>query len=380
MHRWLGLLACLAVSGCAGMGLTASSEPAARAILVADVLELSGTRAAMPAFEGAVRRVVTALSGAETFRDRHVVTPVVESVITADRLYAALTAHLDERYDAERFARIRAMLREPLARRMTALEVASIAATPEAIAAWKQTHGASDDGRARLALARRIDAASGTTDGIMGVLMAAGRGIVRAFSDGVPPGARAPLERIRDEMAKLEPQTRTETVDALAYTYRDAPLAEVARYAELYESEIARWFGSVLRDAVAGAAERLSETAIRRLMDTRRAPRVDAPYPFRVTARVDIDRAAGVAHGEGDARRPARRRDRARPHDERELRAARPGPARLPGGRRARRGAAVRADRADADRARSPHRRLFTPARHVRRHLRRRRRTRRPPP
>lgn len=274
MRGGLVVFACLVLTGCAGADLAGSSAPATRAALIADVLEFSGTKAAMSSFEGALRRVVTALSGAETFRDPHVVAPVVEGVITADRLYAALTAHLDERYDAERFAQVRTMLREPLARRMIALEIASITVKPETIAAWKQAHGASDEGRARLELARRIDAASGTTDAIMGVLTAAGRGVVRVFSDGMPPGARAPLERIRDEMMKLEPQTRAETVDALAYTYREAPLAEVTRYAELYETELARWFGSVLRDAVARAAERLSETAIRRLMDARRAPKV----------------------------------------------------------------------------------------------------------
>jgi hypothetical protein len=274
MSRWLGVLACLAVSGCAGAGPTAHSESSARAAAVADVLELSGAREAMPSLEGALRRIVIALSGAPTFGDARVVASVVDGVITADRLYAAMTASLDERYEPDRFARIRAMLREPLARRMTALEVASIAATPEVIAAWKTAHAASDEGRARLALARRIDAASGTTEATMGVLFAAGRGVVRAFSDGASPGARAPMERIREEMAKLEPETREETVNALAYTYRDAPLAEIARYAELHETELARLFGALLRDAAARAAERLSETAIRRLMDARRAPRV----------------------------------------------------------------------------------------------------------
>ena len=273
MQRWLIAVACLVVGGCAAAG-TVRPDPSKPVDVVTEVLRLSGTREATQSLEGALRRVLTALSGVETFRDPRVVAPIVDAAITANRIFAGLAAHFEEHFDAERLDRVVTLLRQPLSQRMVALEVAAITAPPETIVAWKRAQESTSEGRARFELARRIDAAAGATEATMGILYGAGRGAMRAFTDDSAPGARGPVEQLRAEMAKLEPETRAETVNALAYTYRDASLDEIRRYADLLETDLVRWFSRLQSAAAARVSETLSEAAIRRLMDARRAPRV----------------------------------------------------------------------------------------------------------
>lgn len=270
-------LVCLGASGCAGATATGAEAPPERrdrAVVIADVLELSGTQHGAQSLEGALRRIVAALSGSDTFGDTHLVRPVLEREITARRLYGALETYVGSQFDAERFDRLLGLLRQPLVQRMTALEIASIGATPEAVKAWREKPGSTDDGRARLALARRIDAAVGATEVTMEILFAAGRGVVRALREGAPSDRRLSLDHFRADMAKLEPDTREETVASLAFTYRQATAGEITRYAELLETGLARWFSRIQRDAAAQAAETITESAIRKLIDARRAPRV----------------------------------------------------------------------------------------------------------
>lgn len=263
----------VALAGCATAtgGQGAARPPSA---VVAEVLDLSGVRQGTQSLESALRRIVAALSGTGMFGDAHVVRPVLEREITAERLFASIEAHVGREYDRERFDRLVVMLREPLVRRMTELEIASVEVSPDAVKAWHAAHGATDDGRARLAMARRIDEAVGATTVTMELLFAAGRGVVRALRTGLPPNRQLPLDYFRGDMSKLEPDTREETVISLAFTYRQASLDDVRRYAALLETDLARWFSALQRDAAVQAAESLAETAMRRLIDLRRAPTV----------------------------------------------------------------------------------------------------------
>ena len=286
----LGLL-CVALAGCAAAGSGQGARPSSA--VVAEVLDLSGAREGAQSLESALRRIVGALSGAGTFGDADVVRAVIEREITAERLFASIESHVGREYDRERFDRLIDLLRQPLVRRMTKLEIASTAVSPENVKAWHAANGATEEGRARLALGRRIDAAVEATTVTMEVLFAAGRGVVSALRVGLPPNRQLPPDFFRSDLAKLEPDTREETVISLAFTYREASLDELRRYAELLETDLARWFSRMQRDAAVQAAEALSERAMRRLIDLRRAPTVRAEprpmYRFGVRTRVDID-------------------------------------------------------------------------------------------
>ena len=264
-------LTALAGGACARAG--SSSRPETPAASIAEALRLTGTREGLEALARGLRGVVMAFTGADVLGDADVVGRLLEREITGERLYGAHAAHLAARFDGARFERLLAVLREPLSRRMTELEVAAAAVGPDTMTAWVASVRATDAGRERLALARRIDEATAGTETTLAVLVAAGRGAVRAFAAAIPPGAGDPLADFRDSVAKLEPEIREQTVASLAFTYREATVAEVARYAETLESELGRWFSRLQRESAVYAAEVVTEAALRRVLDARRAPR-----------------------------------------------------------------------------------------------------------
>jgi hypothetical protein len=267
----VGTVAAL-VAGCARA--TRPDEARSAAAMVGEALRLAGTREGLRSLAEAMRSVVSGLAGADRFGDADLVARVLEREITAHRLYEAHAAHAATRFDRARFERLLALLREPLTRLMTAMEIAAAGAGAETVAAWAATVQGTDAGRERLALGRRLDDAIGGTDATLEVLLATGRGAVRAFGAAVPPGSGDPLGEFRETVRKLEPEIREQTAASLAFTYRDATVAEIVRYAESLESELGRWFSRLQRDSAVYAAEVVTEAAIRRVLAARRAPRI----------------------------------------------------------------------------------------------------------
>lgn len=266
----MGLVA-LVGGGCAGAPRRAA--PRGPAAVVAEALRLAGTREGLASLAKGMRGVVMGFAGADLFGDPDLVTRLLEEEITGERLYVAHAAHVATRFDAQRFERLLALLREPLPRRMTAMEVAAAGVEPDTVAAWASTVEATEAGRARLALARRIDDAIRGTEATLAVLVATGRGALRAFGAAIPPGPGDPLADFRATVAKLEPEIRAQTVASLAFTYRDATMDEIVQYAESLESELGRWFSRLQREGAVYAAEVVTEAAIRRILEARRAPR-----------------------------------------------------------------------------------------------------------
>lgn len=275
MRMVMVMLIGLVVGGCAPGAVTArdAGPPRDKAAVVADILELAGTKPGLGSMAKGLRPVIANLSGVDVFGDPHLVGPVLEREITMDRLCAGVHAYLVEHFDEARFAALERMLREPLIRRMTELEKASTGVESATVTAWATSAATTESGRERLALARRIDAAVGATGATLEVLFGAGRGVLRAFAAVVPPGRRVSPDSFRADIARLEPEIRTSTEAAIAYAYRDAPMADVVQYAAVLESELARWFSDLQKRSAVHAVERVTESATHRLIDVRRMPR-----------------------------------------------------------------------------------------------------------
>lgn len=275
MRTVIVMLVGLLFGGCASGAVPArdGGPPRDRAAIVADILELAGTKPGLTSMAKGLRPVIANLSGVELFGDAHLVGPVLEREVTMERLYDAVHGYLVEHFDAPRFAAVERMLREPLIRRMTELEKAATASESATVTAWATSAATTESGRERLALARRIDTAVGATGATLEVLFGAGRGVLRAFAAFVPPGRRVSPDSFRADIARLEPEIRRSTEAAIAYAYRDASIGEIAQYAVVLESELARWFSDLQQRAAVRAAERVTESAMQRVIDVRRMPR-----------------------------------------------------------------------------------------------------------
>lgn len=258
------------VAGCASGGPAPLRDQAA---VVTDILELAGTKPGLASMAKALRPVLATLSGVQRFGDAHLVEPVLEREITTERLYDRVHGYLVEQFNARRLAEVERLLREPLVRRMTELEKAATGVESAAIRGWATSQAATEAGRERLALARRIDAAVGATDATLEVLVGAGRGVLRVFATITPPGRRVSPESLREDVARLEPEIRRATEAAIAYAYRDAPIDDVVRYAAVLETDAGRWFSDLQRRSSVFAAERVTESAMRRVIEIRQMPR-----------------------------------------------------------------------------------------------------------
>lgn len=62
---------------------------------------------------------------------------MLERELTAEKIQVAVAAHFLARFDAERFDRLLALLRDPLSRRMTEMEIASVSAALDAVEAGR---------------------------------------------------------------------------------------------------------------------------------------------------------------------------------------------------------------------------------------------------
>lgn len=265
----VALSACLGIFPSPTIHAQPAREPAA---VVEDVLKLSGLDDSLESLAMMVRRIVGDLSAADRVGDRALVTPLLEQEISPAKLRAAMTAHFTQHFDARTFEQLVGTLRTPLMRRITELEVASLRASDDAARAYVDAAARQPDGGERVRLAQRLETAMAATETVAAIIMAATRGSFTVLNPLLPPAQRVTPQALDADRGRLEPKLRPGLHAALAYTYREATLDEVRRYADYLEGD-GRWFVTLQRDATVRAAETTAEAAMRRLMRMRTAPR-----------------------------------------------------------------------------------------------------------
>jgi hypothetical protein len=115
-----------------------------------------------------------------------------------------------------------------------------------------------------MALVKKLDRITGTTDFTVEVLVAISMAYIRASNDSNPTEKRLnqdQLKQIADRMRKdLRGPAENYTIVTLLYMFRDTPDTEVKEYIKLYESDTADWFNQLsnaaLINAISAAAEK----------------------------------------------------------------------------------------------------------------------------
>jgi hypothetical protein len=273
--RRLGVtLARLAVLTLATLWATEATRAAetastpAREQVVADILDASGDRAALPRVTAAIGDGLTsALTGIVDPREAE---RIVAQSITADRVYRLLVAGVVQAFDAPHASRLLDWLRTPFAQRVTRLELKGSEASEDDVAAYSAglERGASDPARARLL--ERLEAATLATEATVQIVLAMQRGIERAAAPPPAPPARPqdPAPRVLFETA------RAQVMAQQRYTYRELTNDELAAYVSVLEEDALRWFARVMRTSLSSAIEVVCEDAARRAFAAarRRAP------------------------------------------------------------------------------------------------------------
>ncbi len=191
-----------------------------------------------------------------------------------DRMRETIVAYLAERYDHQRYSAFLALLRTPLAQKMTALEIE--ANTPQAQQEMMQM-GNIIMGQAsprRLELVRRLDAVTVASETALDVELMIAGAMMRNMNKIAPPGRRMSEAQLDQMLTQMRMQSifpvRQFTHLNMVYAYRSVSDKELAQYLQLHESEAGRWGTALMRDALmelsayiaADLAERVRNTFI----------------------------------------------------------------------------------------------------------------------
>jgi hypothetical protein len=243
-----------------------AADPAAER--VAELLEASGDRSALPRVVEALGKGVTAaLSSFVEPRDAE---RIVGQTITVDRVFDRLVARASRDFEAERGARLLAWLRTPGAQRITQLELKGAEASDGEIAAYNARPDATPDA-ARTRLLERLEAVTHASELNVEAMLAIQRGLER----GAAPDSARPPRRPSDTVVRsLVDAERSQVLAQQRYTYRELTTDELAAYVAVLEQDDHRWFGRVTRGALVEALETVCEDAARRTLGAgrRRAP------------------------------------------------------------------------------------------------------------
>ncbi|MBI3031416.1 MAG: DUF1266 domain-containing protein [Candidatus Rokubacteria bacterium] len=199
----------------------------------------------------------------------------------AETLYKAVTDTFKSRFDEKRLLAVRQAWRSPLFKRISALEAQ--ASTPEA--ARRLREFAVELRRApppadRLALIRRVDTATRSTDTNLEIVLATIRGIVLGMDPMMPASQRlkaGQLDQILSDMrAEIRAPLKNQVQVTLLYAYQSLADEELRTYLAYVESEAGRWFDRVAKDGIlsgmAAAADRVGRQMGKALAANPRPP------------------------------------------------------------------------------------------------------------
>jgi hypothetical protein len=244
--------------------------PAAHAT-VDELIDLSGLRKQLAALPTMVLQEFLPRESALGPGEGALVRRIVERHFAPAVVVPLIRAELSRRRDAEKLARLVAWLRAPVGRRVTAEEVASTAADPQAVAGWVARLATEPPPPARVTLVERLQWIEGAGDTGLDLLLVVARELALAVQPALPAERRVKPGHIATQLAKtrerLLPEVRQAARQHMLYTYRRLGDEEVAAYVAVMASDAGRWFTATthraLLDAVRVAAERASAEIVR---------------------------------------------------------------------------------------------------------------------
>lgn len=251
------LAASVASPGWAGPAV--SLQPSAA---FADLLDLSGAKRAFEQFPAQMDAQLSA--GKKPIPEK------LRAALKAAFSPAALTGHalasLTQNFERERVGAALAMLRSPIALKMTRLETEGSAPGVEAeLSAFAQQVQTEMPPPARMSLVTRLDRLSGATEFSARIAAGAAMAVLRGLTaaQGAKLGSDGPT--LGEMEAKLRGELRNHVLISLLFCYRSATDPELDEYARLLDSDIGRSTVAALMRAAEAAFDGCSKDLEKRL-------------------------------------------------------------------------------------------------------------------
>jgi len=240
-----------------------------RDALIAEALEISGTKKALETIPAQIRAQYDARQSPVRPEDKARVIRILTDAFRPDVLYSAVRSAFRSNFDAQRMDVVMDKLRSPLFRKIAALELA--AGEPGARQDLERfAMGLQSDipPPARVALIQRHEAVMRSADLQIEMAIIASQAVSRSLEPVLTPAQR-PTGRESDAAerklrSQQDPLTRAALVRWL-YTYRALTSEELATYVEFGESDAGRWFAATQRKGLLDAMRAAMDTAARHM-------------------------------------------------------------------------------------------------------------------
>jgi hypothetical protein len=209
---------------------------------------------------------------------------------TAEGFQSQVTNDLKKNFDQKRMQALLKEFSTPTAKNMVEMERA--AQSPEELA--KFSHSAAATKPEREALVKRIDAASRASDLAVETAFVSMKALSSGIAGEGTPKAAAMDKSIEKQRDAQTQKIRDATLLGLAYSYKDASDADLAKYAALYETEDAKWFYGLVYAALVEEVKNASTEAGERIAALKSAPAAGAAKAGRSKSGADARSCLGL--------------------------------------------------------------------------------------
>jgi Domain of unknown function (DUF4124) len=240
-----------------------------RDALIAEALEISGTRKALETIPAQIRAQYDARQTPIKAEDKARVFRILSDAFRPDVLYGAVRAAFRANYEPQRMSLVMTQLRSPLFRKIAALELA--AGEPGArqdLERFALSLQSDIPPPARVALVQRHEAAMRSAELQIEMAVVAFHAVGRSLEPVLSPAQRPTGREMDAAERKLRGQQDALTRAALVrwlYTYRSLTNEELATYVEFGESDPGRWFTAVQRKGLLDAMRAAMDSAARQM-------------------------------------------------------------------------------------------------------------------
>ncbi len=176
-----------------------------------------------------------------------------------EKVKKVVTDHFNSHYDAQRFPEFLALLRAPLAQKMTALEIEMQSAQAQQAMMQQGNIIMGQLSSDRLALVRKLDEVTESTAIAVDMQMMMATIIMSNQNRLVPAAQQMSKTQLAQTLEQIQLQSVFPAQQfinlSMAYTYASISDDELNEYIDLYQTEIGQWSIKLARNAMAKMSE-----------------------------------------------------------------------------------------------------------------------------
>jgi hypothetical protein len=237
--------------------------------LIAEALEISGTRKALESIPAQIRAQYDARQSPIRPEDKARVIRILTDAFRPDVLYSAVRGAFRSNFDAERMDVVMEKLRSPLFKKIAAMELATTEpGAQQDLERFAMGLQGDIPAPARVSLVQRQEAAMRSAELQIDMAVIAAKAVGRSLEALLSPAQRATGREMDAAERQLRSQQNALTRAALVrwlYTYRALTTEELTTYVEFNESDAGRWFSATQRKGLLEAMRAAMDTAARHM-------------------------------------------------------------------------------------------------------------------